>query len=187
MESTIDKNVVNSDKTNIYYRSWDSIKKGLKGKPYVVMRYKEIVDDKVPGFNDKNEYNNGKIYSTLIKPDKDYKGYIDYIDDTDYYKVTLDTDSKYTIRIKDFPKSCICYVIDGSNKIITSIKKKGTYTVNFSKGVYYIKFSGVGLKFENNSNYTFDLIKFQKRSSSKSKSKSKGKTKPSSKKVKKII
>lgn len=162
MESSVNRYAQNSEKTNIYYRSWESIKKGVGGKPYVAMRYKGIVEDKVEGFKDSNEFNNETKYATLVKLNQKCKGYIDYADDIDYFRWNTDKNSKLILRLSSVPKYSNMYVINNIGKIILKVSKTGTYILNLAKGTYYFKIVGVDFKFRSNEAYSFDLKNFKK-------------------------
>ncbi|MBC8061724.1 MAG: hypothetical protein H7Y18_13800 [Clostridiaceae bacterium] len=158
MEASYDKYSNNSEKTIINYRSWDSIKDGDKGKPFIAMRYKGLVDDAINFFKDKNEYNDGEKYAVGIKQDQLFKGYIDYADDIDYFKLDVIKNSKYTLQIQKLPIFCNMTILNSKNKVILNITKRGLYNIDLMKDVYYIKFQGIDFKFNSNKDY---LFKFQ--------------------------
>lgn len=157
MEAARNQYPENKDKTNINYRSWESISNGVDGKPYVAMRYRGIIDNKVKGFNDEHEYNNKKIYATYIKIKEQCKGYIDYVDDVDNYQLNVNQESKLVFDVSAIPNYTGITITDRDDKNIISIKSKGAYNIKLPKGIYYITVVGLKYRFNPNSQYTFSI------------------------------
>jgi hypothetical protein len=157
MEASYDKSSKNSEKTLINYRSWASITKGNDGKPYIAMRYKGIINDNVKVFRDKNEYNFGKEYTVEIKQNQQNKGYIDYADDVDYYKLNVNKATKYILQISSMPLFCRMTMTNSTGKVILNITKRGSYNIKLVKDVYSIKFQAIDFKFFSSKNYLFNF------------------------------
>jgi hypothetical protein len=157
MEASYDKSSMNSEKTIINYRSWDSIKKGTDGKPFIAMRYKGIIDDTVKIFRDINEYNFGKEYTVEIKQNQQYRGYIDYADDVDYYKFNVSKTLKYILQLSSMPLYCKMTITNSKGKVILNINKRGSYNIKLVKDIYYIKFQDMDFKFFSSKNYLFNF------------------------------
>jgi hypothetical protein len=157
MEAAYNKYSECSEKTKINYRSWDSIKKGVDGKPFIPMRYKGIVDDVVKSFKDSTEYNFGKEYATMIKINQEYKGYIDYVDDIDYFKLNIDKNTKYSLKVLKMPKFCNLVIVNSKEKVIFNARKRGLYNLKLTKDLYYIKVQGIDFKFNSDEDYLFKL------------------------------
>lgn len=143
MESTTNRESRTKEKTVINYRSWDEIKKGVNNTPYTPMRYKKIVDNKVFLFQDENEYNSTKLYSTNLNTNEIYKGYIDYAGDEDYYKFILEMDKYISLNIMKLPKYCKFTIFDDNDNIYGEYTKTGLNTIPLKKGTYYLKIEGI--------------------------------------------
>jgi hypothetical protein len=157
MEAIAKKYTPNSEKTKINYWSWDSIKKGLDGKPFIAMRYKGIVDGVVNSFKDRTEYNFDKEYGAIIKLNQQYKGYIDYADDTDYFKINLEKASEYTLKLSSMPDFYKLTLINSKGKVFLNVKRPGLYNLKLLKDLYYVKVSSDTFKFSSNKYYLFKL------------------------------
>lgn len=163
METTINDYVKDSEKTNIYYRSWESIAKGVDGKPYSIMRYKGIIEGSVNFFRDKNEYNNCEDNATNIELGRQSSGSIDYANDQDYFKIKITNKSNYEINLIKRPLLCRLDLLDSNSRKLYTISKEGTYNFDLPVDTYYVKLSEDNLQFDTNNNYIF-LIKDNLRS-----------------------
>lgn len=155
MESTTSKYASTKDKTVINYRSWESIKKGVDGEPYVPMRYRGIGEDEVTAVFDEYEFNDTISAAFAAKPFDMYKGTIDYVDDVDYFKLVVDKKKSININILGIPDSLGITLLDNKGNIIETFKEKRIYTVNLNKGSFYIKISGRDFKFSSGEEYIF--------------------------------
>lgn len=159
MEAAVNQYPESSDKTNINYRSWDTINKGLDGKPYVAMRYKGIVDSKVIPLRDGGEYNNIKAFAAPVNIGSKRIGYIDYADDVDYYRLQISEARNYTLKVGSLPKFCCISVLTDEGKTVLTINKNGSYKLNMVKQPYFIKAEGINYRFNTNQSYSFVLSK----------------------------
>jgi uncharacterized protein YraI len=147
------------EKSVIGYRSFDEIKKGINGSPYIAMRYKGIVEDGFKPELDENEYNNSIQLSTLIYNKSINAGYIDYADDIDYFKLNSENKSGYEINVISMPENCIMDVTDKNGTVIAKIREKGCFKINPVTIQLYIKVYGVNFAYNNKERYCFTITK----------------------------
>ena len=147
------------EKSVIGYRSYDEIKKGIKGSPYMAMRYKGIREDGFAPVLDENEYNNSMQHAALIYNKFFNTGCIDFADDVDYFKLNFENKSGYEINVITIPDNCILDIIDKYNAVILNIKDKGIYKIKPVNTQIYIKVYRNDLNYNKKENYYFTVTK----------------------------
>lgn len=147
------------EKSVIGYRSFDEIKKGINGSPYIAMRYKGIVEDGFKPELDENEYNNSLQHAALIYDEFFNTGCIDFADDVDYFKLSFESKSGYEVNIISMPEKCRMDVIDKNGIIIAKIKEKGCIKINPVSTQVYIKIYGYDLYYNSKEKYCFTVKK----------------------------
>lgn len=157
MEATTNRLSKISERTAINYRSWDSIKKGMDGKPFIPMRYKGIIDDKVNDFKDIYEYNNNEAHAINMDLNQYYKGSIDFANDMDYFRVRINRTNEYKLNVLNLPQFCRIYILDDNGEKVFSTKKKGIYSLKLMNREYFIKIEGIDFKFDTNNSYLFSI------------------------------
>jgi hypothetical protein len=157
MEATTNKYSRTKDKTVINYRSWEEIDKGINNSPYIPMRYKGIKDDEVVSFKDKNEFNNEKKYASPFKLEELNSGYIDYVEDIDYFEIDLEIDNNINLEVQEVPKFTQLKLLDENDNIIMVINEVGEYGQRLGKGKYFIKVEALDYNFNTDSRYAFLL------------------------------
>ena len=147
------------EKSVIGYRSYNDIKKGINGSPYIAMRYKGIVEDGFAPLLDENEYNNSMQNATLVYNKIFNTGCIDFADDVDYFKINFENKNGYEINIISVPENCTLDVIDKNGLVITKIKEKGIFKIKPASTQIYIKVYGNDLNYNNKEKYYFTVAK----------------------------
>ncbi|TDT57284.1 hypothetical protein [Fonticella tunisiensis] len=157
MESTTGTSYEKPEKTVISYRSWEEIREGINSEPYIAMRYNKIEDDDIEFFKDSNEFNNYAKRAVDITQGKNYTGYIDYVDDVDYFKFAVSGKESLVLSVSTIPEFCRAEVLSQGGNVILGINKKGSYGLNLDKGTYYIKLYGMDFKYSEEKEYEFSL------------------------------